>query len=81
MPTTIILASDGIEDSDYARLGRADSHLPPPEGRPFKGCAELDVLGLGEGTKSPRVTTRLRSEWSDWAGAAGFARFQGLNDW
>jgi len=81
MPTTVVLASDGIEDSDYARLMHAGSHLPPPEGRPFKGCAELDVLGLGEGTRSPRVTTRLRAEWSDWAQAAGFAHFQGLNDW
>ena len=81
MPTTIVLASDGIEDSDYARLTRADSHLPPPEGRPFKGCAEMEILGLGEGTRSPRITTHLRAEWSDWARSAGFARFQGLNDW
>ena len=81
MPTTIVLASDGIEDSTYARLDDPDSHLPPPEGRPFRGCAEMDVLGIGQGTRSPRKTTRLRSEWSYWARAAGFARFQGLNDW
>ncbi len=81
MPTTVVLASDGIEDSVYARLDNVDSHLPPPEGRPFRGCAELDVLGIGQGARSPRMTTRLRGEWSDWARTAGFARFQGLNDW
>ena len=81
MPTTVVLASDGIEDSDYARLDDPDSHLPHPQGRPFRGCAELDIFGLGQGTRSPRKTTRLRGEWSDWAQTAGFAHFQGLNDW
>jgi len=81
LPTTVILASDGIEDSDYARLGRDEAHLPAPQGTPFKGCAAFEVLGLGEGTKSPRTTTRLRGEWAGWAHAAGFARFEGLNDW
>ena len=81
MPTTVILASDGVEDSEYARLGRGDAHLPAPEGRPFAGCAELQILGLGEGTGSPSETVRLRSEWGRWAHEAGFARFQGLNDW
>jgi hypothetical protein len=81
IPTTIILASDGIEDSEYARLGHADAHLPTPEGRPFAGCSELEILGLGEGGRSPRETVRLRGEWAHWAHSAGFARFQGLNDW
>ena len=81
VPTTIILASDGIEDSEYARLGRADAHLPAPDGRPFAGCSDLQILGLGEGGRSPSETVRLRGEWNRWAHAAGFARFQGLNDW
>lgn len=80
MPTTVILASDGIEDSSYARLDRGD-HLPMPEDRPFAGCAEFDIFGLGQGADSPRMTIRLRSEWANWARVAGFARFQGLNDW
>lgn len=81
MPTTLILASDGIEDSEYARLGLEDSRLPPPEGRPFKGCAELQILGVGQGTRSPVETMRLRTQWTRWAQAAGFAHFLGLNDW
>jgi hypothetical protein len=81
MPTTVILASDGIEDSEYARLERASAHLPDPDGRPFAGCAELQILGIGEGTNSPSETVRLRGEWTHWARSAGFGRFQGLNDW
>jgi hypothetical protein len=81
MPTTVVLASDGIEDSDYVRLQQTGAHLPPPEGRPFRGCAEMEILGLGQGTRSPIVTTRLRAEWSRWSAAAGFERFIGLNDW
>ena len=81
LPTTVVLASDGIEDSEYARLEHADSHLPTPDGKPFAGCSELQILGLGEGDKSPSETVRLRGEWAHWAHGAGFARFQGLNDW
>lgn len=81
MPTTIILASDGIEDSEYAHLARANAHLPAPDGKPFAGCAELQILGLGQGTRSPIETVRLRKEWTGWAKAAGFHEFQGLNDW
>lgn len=81
LPTSVILASDGIEDSEYARLSRPASHLPSPDGRPFAGCSELQILGLGEGDRSPSETVRLRGEWSRWARAAGFSRFQGLNDW
>lgn len=81
MPTTVVLASDGIEDSEYVRLQRSGARLPSPQGRPFRGCAEMEILGLGQGTDSPLETTRLRSEWSRWASAAGFARFVGLNDW
>lgn len=81
LPTTIILASDGIEDSEYARLARAGSRLPAPDGKPFRGCSDLQILGLGEGDQSPSETVRLRGEWAGWAHAAGFARFEGLNDW
>jgi hypothetical protein len=81
LPTTIILASDGIEDSQFARLDDPSDHLPDPDGRPFAGCVELQILGLGEGTRSPIKTARLRAEWTRWARAAGFGRFEGLNDW
>ena len=81
LPTTIILASDGIEDSEYAHLARANAHLPSPDGRPFAGCTEFQILGLGQGTHSPKETVRLRGEWTSWAKAAGFKTFQGLNDW
>ena len=81
MPTTVVLASDGIEDSDYVRLQNSGAHLPAPDGRPFRGCSEMEILGLGQGTRSPIVTTRLRSEWTRWSAAAGFGRFVGLNDW
>jgi hypothetical protein len=81
MPTLVVLASDGIEDSEYARLDNPRDHLPAPEGRPFSGCSELEILGIGQGTRSPSKTVRLRDEWARWAQEAGFARFSGLNDW
>jgi hypothetical protein len=81
MPTTVVLASDGIEDSEYARLDDPRDHLPAPQGRPFAGCSELEILGIGQGTRSPSKTVRLRDEWARWAQEAGFARFSGLNDW
>jgi hypothetical protein len=81
LPTTVILASDGVEDSEYAHLEDLDGHLPRPDGRPFAGCAEMQILGLGVGTNSPRHTVHLREEWNRWALAAGFRRFAGLNDW
>lgn len=81
LPTTIILASDGIEDSEYAHLASASAHLPAPDGKPFAGCTEFQILGLGQGTRSPKETVRLRREWSGWARAAGFQKFQALNDW
>jgi hypothetical protein len=81
MPTTIILATDGIEDSQFARLDDAQDHLPDPDGRPFAGCADLQILGLGEGTRSPMKTARLRAEWTRWSHEAGFGHFEGLNDW
>jgi hypothetical protein len=81
LPTTIILASDGIEDSQLAHLDDSSDHLPDPDGKPFAGCVELQILGVGEGTRSPIKTARVRAEWTRWAHAAGFAKFEGLNDW
>lgn len=81
MPTTIVLASDGIEDSELAHLDNADSHLPAPDGHPYRGCVELEILGIGQGTRSPTKTTRLRGEWARWSQEAGFPKFLGLNDW
>jgi len=81
LPTTVILASDGVEDSEYVRLQNRGAILPAPTGKPFRGCAEMQILGIGQGMNSPMTTTRLRAEWMRWAVSAGFARFIGLNDW
>lgn len=81
MPTTVILATDGIEDSQYARLDDASDHLPQPDVKLFSGCVELQILGIGEGTRNPIKTERLRGEWMRWSHQAGFAKFEGLNDW
>jgi hypothetical protein len=81
LATTVVLTSDGIEDSEYARLDDPRDHLPAPEGRPFAGCYQLAILGIGQGTRSPSKTVRLREEWARWSHEAGFARFSGLNDW
>ena len=80
MPTTIILASDGIEDSAYTKLDRG-GHLPAPDRHVFRGCSALIIYGLGQGAGSPVLTSRLRSEWENWSREAGFGSFQGLNDW
>ena len=80
MPTTIILASDGIEDSEYARLNHGDD-LPRPDQRLYRGCVRLAIFGIGQGTGSPIATSRLRQQWDRWARSAGFARFEALNDW
>jgi len=81
MPTTVILATDGIEDSEYARLQREDARLPAPTDGSFRGCGELQILGVGQGTRSPSETMRLKTQWARWSHEAGFARFTGLNDW
>jgi hypothetical protein len=80
MPTSIILASDGVEDSEYARLAQDDT-LPAPDRQLYRGCARLAIFGLGQGTGSPVMTARLRRQWGGWAQAAGFGAFEGLNDW
>ncbi|GAA0587773.1 hypothetical protein GCM10008942_41020 [Rhizomicrobium electricum] len=80
MPTTIILASDGIEDSEYARLAQGNG-LPRPDRRLYRGCVRLAIFGIGQGTGSPVETSRLRQQWDGWARDAGFTRFEALNDW
>ena len=78
---TIILASDGIEESEEARLTAQSAMLPKPKSQIFRGCKSLQILGLGVGEKSPALVARLREQWAAWAEAAGFKEFQGLNDW
>lgn len=80
MPTTVILASDGIEDSEYARLTQGDN-LPRPDRHLYRGCARLAIFGIGQGTGSPVTTSRLRQQWEGWTRDAGFGRFEALNDW
>jgi len=76
----VVLATDGVEDSEYVRLQRANAVLPAASPI-FEGCTRLEMLGVGQGLGSPSTTSRLRREWSDWADEAGFQRFVGLNDW
>lgn len=80
MDAVVILVSDGIESSEYAELDRAGEHLPKPS-KIYRGCKELQIIGLGQGQKSPSVTERLREEWEKWAKAAGFRSFSGYNAW
>lgn len=76
----VVLATDGVEDSEYVRLQRANASLPSA-GAEFEGCRRMEMLGVGQGLGSPSTTTRLRREWDGWADEAGFQRFVGLNDW
>jgi|CXWL01.1.fsa_nt_gi hypothetical protein len=81
MPVHVILASDGVEDSQVAKLARRTATLPAPLSAPFPGCEELMILGIGRGLNSPGDTERLYGEWQFWSQSAGFRRFVGLNDW
>lgn len=81
MSTNIVLISDGMEDSEYAKLSNPKDHLPRPTSRIYKNCGELQILGLGRGQRSPAATQRIRREWENWARAAGFRSFVGLNSW
>jgi hypothetical protein len=78
---TVILASDGVEDSRLANLSRGGGTLPRPSRAVFAGCDQLLIFGLAQGMHDPRQTQRLRDEWNAWAAAAGFKSFTGLNDW
>lgn len=80
-PATIILASDGIEDSKLANLSHHSGTLPMPGRAEFAGCDQLMILGLAQGVRDPRETQRLRDQWTQWSQAAGFKGFTGLNDW
>lgn len=75
----IILLTDGFEDSEYAKLASGGS-LPRPQAF-YPGCAELMMLGVGQGGGSPNVTRRVKEQWAGWAEAAGFRKFTGLYDW
>jgi hypothetical protein len=82
MPTHFVLLTDGVEDSEYARLGKKGETLPPPtRALSGDGCTSLLILGLGQGLGSPAETERLRVIWAEWAKGAGFAAFDALNDW
>lgn len=81
MPVHVVLATDGVEDSQVANLARRNATLPAPTSAPFPGCEELMILGIGRGLNSPGDTERLIGEWQFWSQAAGFRRFVGLNDW
>ena len=78
---TIVLASDGIEQSQEAQLTAQGAVLPKPKSKTFEGCKSLQILGLGVGAKNPALVSHLRDQWEAWAKAAGFKDFQGLNDW
>lgn len=88
--TRVILATDGIEDSELANLNRRNRDGLPalpapkqtPDGKaPFAGCEEFMILGLGQGTRSPEKTQFLTDEWARYATAAGFKKATLLNDW
>jgi hypothetical protein len=81
MPVQVILATDGVEDSQVTNLARRTATLPAPQSAPFPGCEELMILGIGRGLNSPGDTERLVGEWQYWSQAAGFRHFVGLNDW
>ncbi len=78
--TVIVLATDGVEESEFADL-KSDKTLPAPEEAIFKDCARLEMLGVGRGHGSARFTDRLIKAWEAWAQAAGFLRFVGLDTW
>lgn len=81
LPTTVVLLTDGIEDSEYVNLRNETASLPAPPRAIFADCAEMQMLGIGQGTASPTTTRRLRDEWTAWSQDAGFQSFVGLNDW
>ncbi len=84
VPTQFILLTDGVEESEYADLRKANSHLPANVVKARGQCDSLQILGLGQGLGSPSETQRLRVEWSNWATGdqnKPFVQFVGLNDW
>jgi len=87
-PTTFILLSDGLEDSEYARLADPGQTLPsvdmrPPNDRRYK-CDALKILGLGQGLQKFEDIEHLRARWETWAATGSdrpFKTFVGLSDW
>ncbi len=80
LPTQVILVTDGVEDSEYVRLKYRGAKLPRPK-KIFKGCYELQMIGIGRGIDSVKETNRIRKEWQTWAKRAGFQKFLAVNDW
>jgi hypothetical protein len=79
--TYVILATDGVEDSQLTNLKNRNATLPQLSNTPFAGCQEMQILGIGRGLNSPRDTERLIALWREWAARAGFRNFTALNDW
>lgn len=77
----VILATDGVEDSQLTNLKNRNATLPQLSNAPFAGCQEMQILGIGRGMNSPRDTERLIVLWREWATRAGFIKFSALNDW
>lgn len=80
MPTTFVLATDGIESSEFAKMDRGEG-LPAARRKLFEACESLVMLGLGQGTNSARTAQEIEKEWADWAKRAGIAHYEGLATW
>ncbi len=78
--TVFVIATDGLEDSEYADMAEGAS-LPAPSPPRFQNCARLELLGLGRGGGSPELTNRVIEEWRSWGDQAGFALTVGLDTW
>ena len=51
----VVLATDGIEDSEKAQLIDRNATLPMPTSPLFEGCTELQMLGSWPGPKQPKA--------------------------
>ncbi len=78
--TVVIVATDGFEDSEFARMSDGGT-LPDEAAGAFSGCARLEMLGLGRGGGSPSLTQRIVEEWKAWGEAAGFTTVIALDSW
>ncbi|MGF1457042.1 MAG: hypothetical protein ACFB6R_16880 [Alphaproteobacteria bacterium] len=78
--TVVLIATDGLEDSEFGKFA-TDDRLPAPETPLFEGCTRLEMLGLGRGGGSARLTARLIEAWDAWGQAAGFRTVILLDNW
>jgi hypothetical protein len=68
--TLVIVATDGIENSEYGQL-------PPKNAKPiFKGCAEIHFIGING--VSAKHTQQLIAEWQRWSNEAGFLKVRAI---